>query len=186
MPSEDKAGDFFRALLEARVAGALLDPVFKPSSEFESGAARWAERYGGRLLQGARKRYAEEVAKLSAKAADEGWTKQQFADHIHGPDFAPYQRDRVARTESAFALNVGEADAWESRGIEWVRILDGTFSDEKCRRANGQVWSIARYQANPIAHPNCERDSVALPGYVPDGSEITDLVEVDPDERIAA
>lgn len=71
--------------------------------------------------------------------------------------YTDWRADRIARSETAIAYNFGNALGYKQAGVEKVRVIDGD-DDEDCRKANGQIWTLEEALANPIAHPNCERD----------------------------
>lgn len=94
---------------------------------------------------------------------DGGMTTVELGDVIAEAvreKFAGYQdwrADRIARTETSYAYNYGNVFGYRQAGVEKVRVSDGD-DDEECRKADGQIWTLAEALANPIAHPNCERD----------------------------
>lgn len=62
----------------------------------------------------------------------------------------------IARTELSIAQAEGHVEAFREDGVEEVVIYDGDY-DEECQEANGQIWTLEEYEAEPIAHPNCVR-----------------------------
>lgn len=70
--------------------------------------------------------------------------------------------DMIARTELATAAGKGSAAGWTDGGIEAVLISDGDGFDEACQEADGQIWSIGHYDADPLEHPNCTRSASPL------------------------
>ena len=73
----------------------------------------------------------------------------------------------IARSELADAYNRGAAENWQALDVTEVEILDdeGPNSCAECETANGQVWPIADYLANPTEHPNCVRGAIpVIPG----------------------
>lgn len=73
--------------------------------------------------------------------------------------YAQWRAAAIARTELAVAYNHGTAFACRQAGVDRVRIIDGDDFDDDCRKANGQIWTIAKFLANPIQHTNCTRDA---------------------------
>lgn len=73
--------------------------------------------------------------------------------------------EMVVRTKSAEVLNAGTLHAAARAGSRYVRVSDGgpSDTDEPCRRADGQVWSLAYAARNKLEHPNCRRSFAALP-----------------------
>ena len=107
-----------------------------------------------------------------AKGVDKGYTPRQILNGVKKDNYRGAKsvmkesytdRSRViARTEAATARNTGAAARYEAGGITHVEIFDGVDYDEECASANGQIWTLAEYQANPIAHPNCTRYAVPI------------------------
>lgn len=75
-------------------------------------------------------------------------------------EYKTWQGERIARTEAAVTFNKSSAALMRDAAITHVDISDGD-SDEDCGLANGSRWTLAKYEANPIAHPNCTR--IGLP-----------------------
>ena len=184
-------GDSLRADLFEELKGALLagfvagaagvagtGPREVDEGLFGNFAASWAARRAGDLIT-----RVDRTSRLAARASiaaglEAGLTPREMSDSLDAAIFGDERRLMIARTEAAIAYNQGEAERWFAEGIRFVRIVDGV-GDAKCKRANGQVWSIERYMRNPTAHPNCERSAIALVDYVPRGTEITDVEELD-------
>jgi hypothetical protein len=72
--------------------------------------------------------------------------------------YADWRADRIARSETSIAYNYGNTLGYRQAGVTHVRVIDSDDSDEACRQANGQIWTIEEALANPIEHPGCERD----------------------------
>lgn len=92
--------------------------------------------------------------------------REQFAG------YEDWRADRIARTEMAYAYNMGNVLGWEQTGVELVDVFDGDDFDDECAEANGSVWTVAQALANPLQHPNavmaaCQIQSSArvLGGY---------------------
>jgi SPP1 gp7 family putative phage head morphogenesis protein len=81
-------------------------------------------------------------------------------------DMEKWRADMIARTETAYALNYGQADGYKQAGIQAVMILDGDTpdTDEACAAANGLTVSLDLWMENPIQHPNCVRSAVPMQG----------------------
>jgi hypothetical protein len=71
--------------------------------------------------------------------------------------YEDWRADRIARTETSVAYNFGNIFGYRQAGVEEVEVSDGD-GDEECAAANGQTWTLEEALANPVAHPNCERD----------------------------
>lgn len=75
-------------------------------------------------------------------------------------EYKTWQGERIARTEASVTFNKSSAALMRDAGITHVDISDGD-TDEDCALANGSRWTMAKYESNPIAHPNCTR--IGLP-----------------------
>jgi hypothetical protein len=98
-----------------------------------------------------------------AQAAETGPTAFELgtliADTVR-ERFAGYERwraDRIARTESGIAFNTGSLFGYRQNGLTRVEVSDGD-SDPECEAVNGRVWTLEEAMANPLGHPNCERE----------------------------
>lgn len=94
-----------------------------------------------------------------ARSTSEGRTIDQLAKDIREGSVEPFSKSRaitIARTESGTAYNKGAVLAYAEAGLTHVSVLDGDY-DEECAAANGQVWTLAEAQANPLQHPRCTR-----------------------------
>jgi hypothetical protein len=72
--------------------------------------------------------------------------------------YADWRADRIARSETSIAYNYGTAFGYKQSGVEEVVISDGD-GDPECAAVNGTTQTLEWFLANPIAHPNCERDA---------------------------
>lgn len=70
--------------------------------------------------------------------------------------FSTTRAASIARNETAIAQNHGAGVGYLASGYNYVEISDGD-GDAECAAADGQIWSVAYWLANPIEHPNCER-----------------------------
>ena len=149
-----------------QAAAAIGNLAFNADDPFLS---RFATKYiGERIVQlsGTTKDGVIETIR-QAFAANEGSDIRSLrnaiveavAETVEG--YEEWRALRIARTESAIALNHGNALGFAQHGIEQVTIRDGT-QDPACATANGQVWPLKRWLADPIAHPNCERSASAV------------------------
>lgn len=185
--ADDARREIYEALLEAYLSGAAgaagTGHLVADSGLIKSRGMALAEKSAGDLITWAISENQDRLRKSVPALLGSGLSYTDQVAALEEQGFPTAKATILARSELGRASNLGEADQWESEGIRWVKILDGTgpASCETCRQADGQVWSIERYKANPNAHPHCERSAVPLPGYEPDGSEITDLEE----ERLA-
>jgi len=98
---------------------------------------------------------------------DNGWSIDQL---VRGDENQPGLRDivdetykgrarTIARTELGDAQNSATVSRYKDAGVKLVEILDGgdTDDDMECTVANGQIWTLAYFNANRLQHPNCTR-----------------------------
>lgn len=114
----------------------------------------------------------QEILDLVSAGAKDGQTIDEIVEQIVGyyPQWTdePWRAERVARTETAVAYNGAATDAYREAGFTHVVVSDGTDYDDACREADGEVWTLAEAEDNPIEHPNCVRAfAPALPEDVP-------------------
>lgn len=128
-------------------------------------AAAWAREHAGALITGIDETTRAEVAAIiAAAAADPTITADEVGREI-GDLFAGYaswRADMIARTEVTLAAAGGAVAGFRDTGVEYVEISDGEEFDEECAAADGAIWTLDDYAANPIAHPNCSRSASAL------------------------
>lgn len=68
--------------------------------------------------------------------------------------------ETIARTELGEAQNAATAGRYKAAGVDRVEILDNgneATDDADCIDANGQIWTLSYFEANPLQHPNCTR-----------------------------
>lgn len=75
-------------------------------------------------------------------------------------EYEGWQGERIARTEAGHTFNRASAALMGDAGIGEVDIIDGE-DDEPCKSWNGTRRTLAEYEADPLAHPNCTR--IGLP-----------------------
>lgn len=80
----------------------------------------------------------------------------------YGTFMPAYRARMIARTESALAYGNGNVASMRAAGVREVRIFDGVRWDEPCREADGATWTLDRYAANVLQHPNCARVATAI------------------------
>jgi hypothetical protein len=99
----------------------------------------------------------------SVMADDGAGTANELGDRIMDrvretfDGYADYRADRIARSETSIAYNFGNIFGFRQAGVETVTVSDGD-EDEECAKADGEEWTLEEALADPIAHPNCERD----------------------------
>lgn len=117
-----------------------------------------------------------DVRKLTSQAIDKGWSNEELAKAIESM-LGPPRARMTARTELGFAYNDGTAEVMDEAGVEFLDIADGVgclprghqkgapapsgFPGviEDQAEANGQVWTVAQFRANPLGHPHCVRSA---------------------------
>jgi hypothetical protein len=75
--------------------------------------------------------------------------------------FSPSRALTIGRTETSIAYNHGQGLTYKQNGIEHVEISDGD-GDEDCADADGAIWTVDEYLANPVEHPNCTRSAAPV------------------------
>jgi len=107
----------------------------------------------------------QEVADMLREIiAKDGGSAEQIGDIVaekvreRFDGYADWRADRIARAETSIAYNYGNTLGYRQAGVSKVRVIDSDDSDEECRQANGQIWTIEEALAKPIAHPGCLRD----------------------------
>jgi len=73
-----------------------------------------------------------------------------------------YRAEMIARTETQQAAANGDIAGFRETDVNYVEISDGTYFDQACADADGQVWSVDYYEANDSEHPNCSRVASAI------------------------
>ena len=67
----------------------------------------------------------------------------------------------VARTELGTADNLAAVSRYREAGFTHVQVFDGD-GDPGCAAANGAIWTIEEFEANPLEHPNCVRSRAPI------------------------
>lgn len=83
-------------------------------------------------------------------------------------DYQAWRLDRIARTETAAAYNLGALGQYKAGGIELVTVVDGD-ADEVCAAWNGREHvPLAEAEGSPLGHPNAivAGTSVAVLGAI--------------------
>lgn len=136
-------------------------PVPVLDREDEDLQALFAE--AGERIRGIQEETRARVQRYVEMANDQQLTPAGLAKLIREDPSGAFSRSRammIARTETATVYNRGAVVGYKKSGrVKRVRVQDneGPNSCEACKRANGQVWSLARAEANPTEHPNCVR-----------------------------
>lgn len=88
----------------------------------------------------------------------DGLSPAELASNIEGlGEFNDARAERIARTETGYALNDGALSTYREFDVSRVFVYDGDH-DAVCADANGSEWSVAEAEANSLGHPNCTRD----------------------------
>lgn len=114
----------------------------------------------------------ENIKEALRYANEQGWGIDQL---VRGDATQPGLRDiltdknyaeTVARAELGTAQNAATAERYKDAGVEKVEILDGGAADSApaCDLANGQIWTLALFEKNPLQHPNCSRAAAPVFG----------------------
>jgi len=72
--------------------------------------------------------------------------------------YQEWRLDRIARTETAYAYAQGTVGQYREAGVAMVHVTDGD-EDEACEPWSDRIVSLEEYEAAPLGHPNCTRDS---------------------------
>jgi SPP1 gp7 family putative phage head morphogenesis protein len=104
----------------------------------------------------------DDIRRLTAQAADQGWGAEQLAREIRkaGADLSRSRSLAISRTESAAGYTGGSIAAYQASGVvdetEW---LMGPDSCDICQSLNGQRAALGESFpggiSGPPAHPNC-------------------------------
>jgi SPP1 gp7 family putative phage head morphogenesis protein len=157
--ASDLGVDFAGIFADAyRAAGDALSAARGAAAELGSAsdaAAAYADERAGSLITDIDATTAERVQGIIASAVQDGQSTievQSRLDTLFGTDRA----EMIARTEMGTAWNIGVVNALKDAGEEYVYVSDGDY-DEECQNADGEIWTLEEAEANPLEHPNCER-----------------------------
>lgn len=70
--------------------------------------------------------------------------------------YADWRKDRIARTETRAAYNLGSLKQYRDAGVSMVYVIDGDI-DNVCAEWNGRTVPLAEAEGSPLGHPNCRR-----------------------------
>ena len=83
----------------------------------------------------------------------------------------------MARTELGTADNLAAVARYREAGVTHVEVFDGV-GDLGCAAANGAIWTIEEFEANPLEHPNCVRSrGPVVPSAAGNGAHQQKLIE---------
>jgi hypothetical protein len=129
------------------------------------GAVEYAETRAGDLIKDVTATTRDRLRSILADLyRDPAVTYMDVERAIRGlfADDAEWRATTIARTEDAYANGYGSSSAWREIGVEYVSISDGDNYDEPCVAADGQIWTLDKYEANILEHPNCTRAAAPL------------------------
>lgn len=98
-----------------------------------------------------------EVKSLVDQAIQDGWSVNELQEALARGPFGQERALRIAHTETIMTYNRGASMQYLAEGYSFVRVYDGNGC-ERCRAANGQVWTVENAAKFPIGHPHCDRD----------------------------
>lgn len=149
----DRSLELFQASLAGRLASATDNVAEDAKAQIrEIAQRRISEAVSGGVIRAAQA-MEQEMRDRGLVFTDKGgrqWKPENYAA-------------LTVRTASAEVLNAGHINTAAELGSKYVRVSDGkSDSDEPCRRADGQVWSLSYAMAHRIEHPGCKRSFAAL------------------------
>ena len=131
-----------------------------PASET---AVAQVTRHLDRLAVGIQNTTVEEVRTVLTQALRDGLDNaatQARLDSLFG-GYQEWRLDRISRTETTAAYNIGSVGQYRASGLVLVDVVDGD-GDNACAEANGSRWTLEQAEDNPIGHPNCTRVFIAV------------------------
>ena len=81
-------------------------------------------------------------------------TRKALADLFDG--YQEWRLDRISRTETRAAYNLGAIKQYRDAGVTFVRVIDGDL-DDNCASWNGRTVTLDEAEGAPLGHPNCRR-----------------------------
>jgi len=101
------------------------------------------------------------------------------------PMFGEARALRIARTETARTMNLGNSAVLRSHGWEKVIWMASAGACDACEEMNGTVMSIDDYEDEAILHPNCACTAQPVDDDTPENADIdeaADAIDEDADE----
>jgi len=112
---------------------------------------------GGQRITAITEETRKQVQQALLVARNEGLSTRQTARLLQDlPAFSRARAQMVARTELGTADNLAAVSRYREAGFTHVQVFDGD-GDPGCAAANGAIWTIEEFEANPLEHPNCVR-----------------------------
>jgi phage portal protein BeeE len=105
-----------------------------------------------------------DVTKIISDGLAAGDDSQTIRDNLSTlfDGYQDWRLDRISRTETTNAYNVGSVGQYRDAGVSQVYVTDGDGDDE-CAAADGSTWSVDEAESDPSAHPNCTRSFDPIP-----------------------
>ena len=117
---------------------------------------------GGARITGITEETRKQVQQALLVARNEGLSVRQTARLLEDlPAFSRSRAQMVARTELGTADNLAAVSRYREAGFTHVQVFDGD-GDPGCAAANGAIWTIEEFEANPLEHPNCVRSRAPI------------------------
>jgi len=112
---------------------------------------------GGQRITAITEETRKQVQQALLVARNEGLSIRQTGRLLQDlPAFSRSRAQMVARTELGTADNLAAVSRYREAGFTHVQVFDGD-GDPGCAAANGAIWTIEEFEANPLEHPNCVR-----------------------------
>jgi hypothetical protein len=145
-------------------------------------AVAWAQTRGADLITQVDETTKDLIRGMVSRELEAGVTVQDLTDDLMQAfgDFSEYRAERIARTETANAMNQGTIEGYRDADVGFVEVLDGpgclpdghddgapeadpdVYGLQDEAQANGQIWSLDDAAAYPVGHPNCVRAFAAV------------------------
>lgn len=99
-----------------------------------------------------------DVRGVLTEALRAGWSNEQTRSALSDlfDNYQQWRLDRISRTETTAAYNLGSVAQYREAGVALVEVVDGD-GDDICAQANGSLWTLEQAQSDPLGHPNCTR-----------------------------
>lgn len=138
------------------VLSAGFDVPFHAAAAFAAERSAWLVREVDGVTQARVRAVLEAVLGPTLSNPEVGPQDVAAALEAEFAEMSRYRAELIARTETAYAMAYGNAEAWRDGGVTHVEISDGDY-DDACAEADGEIWTLEEYLANPLEHPNCTR-----------------------------
>ena len=107
----------------------------------------------------------EDVRRVLTEALKSGASNAEIRQALGGlfDGYQDWRLDRISRTETTAAYNLGGIGQYRDAGVTMVHVVDGDI-DENCASWNGRTVTLDEAEGSPLGHPNCRRT------WIPDTS----------------